>query len=164
MLGNYSEQLKQSSKPLSAIVNLHTKAMSSLGQHQAAFISGMFGDSARYMSAAGRQKDLKGLMIAQSHYAEALRDRVTTASSHTLATLSEARDELSQLIAGATSPKASTDKADSATPSVKQTAPAATPKSTRAKRSTTKTTQAARKTTKKVTKPVTKNSATKVAE
>lgn len=98
MFGKFTEQLKQSSQPVSAMVAVNAIAIEALSKQQTAFVSGMLSDGVTYLNNAAKQGDIKGFIAAQAAYSESVRDRFTTASSGTLSALSEARDNLSKLM------------------------------------------------------------------
>ncbi|MDM7862285.1 phasin family protein [Alteromonas sp. ASW11-36] len=98
MFGNFSEQFQQSAKPARSIVALNAKTIEALAKQQAAFVSGVLSDSVKLVNFAAKQQGLRGFIAAQSQYSESVRDRVTTATSGTLATLSAARDDISAIM------------------------------------------------------------------
>jgi ABC-type transporter Mla subunit MlaD len=87
MLNQLSEQVKKSSQPASELFAANVKAIQSVTQQQAALVSGVIGDSMELFKALSGQADSKGLLAAQSAYAESIRDRVTTTTKSTYGAL-----------------------------------------------------------------------------
>lgn len=83
MFGNFSQQLKKSTKPASTLFEMNAKALESVSKEHTALFSGVMSDSVKLMDSLFAQTEIKGLMTAQTAYAESLRDRLTTASKST---------------------------------------------------------------------------------
>lgn len=120
MFGKFAEQVKQSSKPISELVTVNTKALEAISKQQTAFLTGVLSDSVSFMQDATKQTKLNGLLAAQSVYSESVRDRFTTVSSDTLSTLTTARDDLSKVMKDSFAKSAAPETRAPATP--KQTA------------------------------------------
>lgn len=89
MFGNFSQQLKKSTKPASTLLEMNAKTLELISKQQTVFFSGVMTDSVKLMDSLLGQTEMKGIMAAQSKYAESLRDRITNASKTTYGALSE---------------------------------------------------------------------------
>lgn len=94
MFGQLSEQLKKTAKPVNSVIAANTKTLEALSGHQTALFTGLLSDSVNFVQALSTQPTVKGLIAAQSDYAEAMRDRFTSATKETYSTLSVLRDDM----------------------------------------------------------------------
>jgi hypothetical protein len=98
MFGNFSEQMKKSTKPASALLEMNAKALELVSQQQTMFFSGLMSDSVKLLSTLNDQTELKGVMAAQSVYAQSVKDRLTSASKTTYSALNEMREDLTSVV------------------------------------------------------------------
>ncbi|GEM_PF-375486 len=94
MFGQLSEQLKKSAKPVNTVIAANTKTLETLSGHQTALFTGLLSDSVNFMQAVSAQPTVKGMLAAQSDYAESMRDRFTNATKETYSALSVLRDDV----------------------------------------------------------------------
>jgi hypothetical protein len=98
MFGNFSEQMKKSTKPASALLEMNAKALELVSQQQTIFFSGLMSDSVKLLSSLNDQTDLKSVVAAQSVYAQSLKDRLASASTTTYSALNEMREDLTSVV------------------------------------------------------------------
>lgn len=80
MFGQLTEQMKKSSKPASDLFAANVKAVEAVSQQQTQFLSGVLEDSVKLLQTMSQQTETKGLIAAQSVYAESVRDRFMSTS------------------------------------------------------------------------------------
>jgi phasin family protein len=98
MFGNFSEQMKKSTKPASALLEMNAKTLELVSKQQTVFFSGLMSDSVKLLSNLNEQTELKGVIAAQSVYAQSVKERLTSASKTTYSALNEMREELSSVV------------------------------------------------------------------
>lgn len=98
MFGKFSEQVKKSSKPVNSLVALNAKRMEALSQMQTEFFTGFMSDSVKYVESISAQTEVKGVIAAQTSYAEALKDRFAHTSKDTYAAMNSIREEYTDLL------------------------------------------------------------------
>ena len=98
MFGKFSEQVKKSSQPVSSLVALNAKRLEALSQMQTEFFTGFMADSLKYVESMSVQTEVKGVIAAQTSYAEALKDRIAHASKDTYGAMNEIREEYTDLL------------------------------------------------------------------
>ena len=89
MFSQLSEQVKTSAQPVSDLFAANVKALQSVSEQHATFVSGVFSDSVKLIQTVGQQTDANGVLAAQGVYAESVRERLTVTSKETLSTLNE---------------------------------------------------------------------------
>lgn len=120
MFGKFSEQVKKSSKPVNSLVALNAKRMEALSQMQTEFFTGFMSDSVKYVESISAQTEVKGVIAAQTSYAEALKDRFAHTSKDTYAAMNSIREEYTDLL------KSSLDESKANVPAVFKAAATAT--------------------------------------
>ena len=144
MFGSFSEQLKNSSKPVHTLLAVNTKTLESLSEQQTTLITGLLSDSVRYLEAVAKQTEFKGVMNANSELAESVRERMTSASKDAYSTMNAMRGEVAEIMSVSLS---------TATEGAKKTAEEVTKPVTKAtQKATKKTTEAAKETVKESAK------------
>lgn len=98
MFGKFSEQVKKSSKPVSSLVAVNTKALEELSQQQTEFFTGFLADSVKYVESLSVQTEVKGFVAAQSTYAEAVKERLAHTSKQTYGTMNDIREEYTKVL------------------------------------------------------------------
>ena len=98
MFGKFSEQVKKSSKPVSSLVAVNTKALEELSQQQTEFFTGFLADSVKYVESLSVQTEVKGFVAAQSSYAEAVKERLAHTSKQTYGTMNDIREEYTKVL------------------------------------------------------------------
>ncbi|MEM0909748.1 MAG: TIGR01841 family phasin [Pseudomonadota bacterium] len=98
MFGKLSEQLKKSAKPASTLFEMNAKALGEIASQQTQFFTGVITDSKKLVETVSEQSELKGILAAQSVYAESVRERVTSTSKSTYGTLTSMREEVTGLV------------------------------------------------------------------
>ena len=98
MFGKFSEQVKKSSQPVNSLVALNAKRLEALSQMQTEFFTGFMADSLKYVESMSVQTEVKGVIAAQTSYAEALKDRIAHASKDTYGAMNEIREEYTDLL------------------------------------------------------------------
>lgn len=88
MFGNFSQQLKNSTKPASTLLEMNAKTLELVSKQQTVFFSGLMSDSVKLFDSLVEQTELKGVIAAQSVYAESIRERLTSVSKTTYGGLS----------------------------------------------------------------------------
>jgi phasin family protein len=83
MLSQLTEQVKKSSQPVSDLLAANAKALQEVSHTQTSLISGVLGDSMKLLQSLNEQTEVKGLLAAQSVYAETVRERITASSKTT---------------------------------------------------------------------------------
>lgn len=122
MFGKFSEQVKKSSKPVNSLVALNAKRMEALSQMQTEFFTGFMSDSVKYVESISAQTEVKGVIAAQTSYAEALKDRFAHTSKDTYAAMNSIREEYTDLL------KSSLDESTANVPAAFKAAATAEPK------------------------------------
>lgn len=122
MFGKFSEQVKKSSKPVNSLVALNAKRMEVLSQMQTEFFTGFMSDSVKYVESISAQTEVKGVIAAQTSYAEALKDRFAHTSKDTYAAMNSIREEYTDLL------KSSLDESTANVPAAFKAAATAEPK------------------------------------
>ncbi|WP_414829481.1 phasin family protein [Alteromonas sp. H39] len=183
MFGKFSEQLKKTSKPVNNLFAMNAKVLEDLSQHQTELFTGLLSDSVRYMESVSVQPDLKGVLAANSEYAESVRDRITSASKENYGTLNTAREQVTDFVksafeetasesqkAASTAVKTATESAEktetaakSAASTVAKKASAATKQTANAAKDAPKVTQQAAETAAQATKEAVSEAATATA-
>lgn len=162
MFGKFTEQVKKSSQPMGSLVAFNTKMLESFSQQQTEFFTGLMADSVKYVESISVQTEVKGVIAAQSVYAEAVKERLAHTSKETYGKMNEIRDEYTAVLKSTMndmpSPQDVAQEMAKASVSNKPTAapvkPAA-PKTT-AKKAAPKGKPVAKKTTTKPAKPAVK--------
>lgn len=98
MFGKFSEQLKQSSKPVNSWMAVNAKLMEDLSQNQTELFTGLLSDSVKYIETVSVQTEAKGVFAANSELAEAMRDRFAVASKGAYSTFSHVQAELKDVV------------------------------------------------------------------
>ncbi|UTP72977.1 phasin family protein [Alteromonas sp. LMIT006] len=98
MFGKFSEQVKKSSKPVSSLVAVNTKALEELSQQQTEFFTGFLADSVKYVESLSVLTEVKGFVAAQSTYAEAVKERLAHTSKQTYGTMNDIREEYTKVL------------------------------------------------------------------
>jgi len=98
MFGKFSEQVKKSSKPVSSLVAVNTKALEELSQQQTEFFTGFLADSVKYVESLSVQTEVKGFVAAQSTYAEAVKERLAHTSKQTYGTMNDIREKYTKVL------------------------------------------------------------------
>jgi phasin family protein len=98
MLSQLSEQAMKSSQPASDLLAANVKILQTVSKQQADLVSGMLGDSMKLMQSLGQQTEVKGLLAAQTVYAESVRERITATSKHTYSTLTAAGQQFADTL------------------------------------------------------------------
>ena len=98
MFGKFSEQVKKSTKPVNSLVALNAKKLEELSQMQTEFFTGFMADSVKYVEAITIQTEVKGVIAAQTSYAEAVKERIANASKHTYGAINDIREEYTDLL------------------------------------------------------------------
>ena len=122
MFGKFSEQVKKSSQPVNSLVALNAKRMEALSQMQTEFFTGFMSDSVKYVESISAQTEVKGVIAAQTSYAEALKDRFAHTSKDTYAAMNSIREEYTDLL------KSSLDESTANVPAAFKAAATAEPK------------------------------------
>jgi len=89
MFGNFSQQMKKSTKPASALLEMNAKTLELVSKQQTVFFSGLMTDSKKLLSTILTQTEMKGVIAAQTVYAESVKERFTTVSKNTYGGLSD---------------------------------------------------------------------------
>ncbi len=97
MFGKFSEQLKKSAQPVNSLVALNAKAFEDLSQHQTELFTGLLSESVKYMESVTHQTEVKGVMAANSAFAEAMRERFASVSKDTYSTLSTMGEQVTEV-------------------------------------------------------------------
>lgn len=100
MFGKFSEQLKKSTKPVNSFLALNAKTLEDLSQHQTELFTGMLSDSVKYLESVSVQTEMKGIVAANSAYAESMRERFASASKEAYSTLSEMQTKMTDVVKG----------------------------------------------------------------
>ncbi len=98
MFGKFSEQVKKSSQPVNSLVALNAKRLEALSQMQTEFFTGFMADSLKYVESMSVQTEVKGVIAAQTSYAEALKERFAHASKDTYGAMNNIREEYTDLL------------------------------------------------------------------
>ncbi len=98
MFGKLSEQLKKSAKPASTLLEMNAKVLGEIASQQTQFFTGVITDSKKLVETVSEQSEMKGILAAQSVYAESVRDRMTSTSKSTYGTLTTMREEVTGLV------------------------------------------------------------------
>ncbi|MBT1451638.1 phasin family protein [Glaciecola sp. XM2] len=98
MFGNFSEQMKKSTKPANTLLEMNAKTLELVSKQQTVFFSGVMTDSVKLLSALNDQTELKDMLAAQSVYAESVRERLTSASKTTYSALSAMRQDVADVV------------------------------------------------------------------
>ncbi|WP_218309239.1 phasin family protein [Alteromonas antoniana] len=135
MFGKFSEQLKKTSKPVSNLFAMNAKVLEDLSAHQTELFTGLLSDGVKYMESVSVQPDLKGVLAANSEYAESVRERITSVSKENYGTLNAAREQVTDLVKSAFEETA-TDTQKAASQAVKTATESAEKAQSAAKRTT----------------------------
>nr|WP_136251391.1 phasin family protein [Ningiella ruwaisensis] len=98
MFGNFSQQLKKSTKPASTLLEMNAKTLELVSKQQTIFFSGVMTDSVKLLETLSDQTELKGMIAAQSVYAESVRERFTSASKSTYSALNAMRNDVADVM------------------------------------------------------------------
>ncbi|WP_395339976.1 phasin family protein [Ningiella sp. W23] len=98
MFGNFSQQLKKSTKPASTLLEMNAKTLELVSKQQTVFFSGVMSDSVKLVETLSDQTELKGMIAAHSVYAESVRERLTSASKSTYGAISEMSNEMAGVV------------------------------------------------------------------
>lgn len=98
MFGKFSEQLKKSAKPVNSLVALNAKTFEDLSQHQTELFTGLLSESVKYMESVTHQTEVKGVMAANSAYAQTMRERFASVSKETYSTLSAMSEQVTKVL------------------------------------------------------------------
>ncbi|MFW8591755.1 phasin family protein [Glaciecola sp. 2405UD65-10] len=100
MFGKFSEQMKKSAQPATSLLGMNAKTLELLSTQQTIFFSGVMNDSVKLLSTLSDQTELKGIVAAQSVYAESLRERMTSVSKTAYSELNGIRAEMTDIVKG----------------------------------------------------------------
>ena len=98
MFGQFTEQMKKSSQPASDLFAANVKALEAVSQQQTQFLSGVLDDSVKLLQTMSQQTEVKGLLAAQSVYAESLRERLTSTSKTTYGTMNNVSQQFADAL------------------------------------------------------------------
>ena len=98
MFGKFSEQMKKSAQPAASLLSMNAKTLELLSTQQTIFFSGVINDSVKLLTTLSDQTELKGVVAAQSVYAESLRERMTSASKTAYSELNGIRAEMTDIV------------------------------------------------------------------
>lgn len=98
MFSKFQDQFKKSSAPANTLFAANAKLIEKMSEQQTELFSGVINDSLKLMDSCAEQSELKGLVAAQSMFAQAFRDRITSASKTTYATLNDMGQEYTSVM------------------------------------------------------------------
>lgn len=98
MFGKFSEQLKKSSKPVNSWMAVNAKLLEDFSQNQTELFTGVLSDSVKYLETVTAQTEAKGVIAANSEFAEAMRDRLAVASKGAYSTLSHLQADMKDVV------------------------------------------------------------------
>lgn len=87
MFSQLTEQVKKSSQPASDLFAANVKALQAVSEQQTSLVSGVITDSVKLLKTFSEQTEVKGLLAAQTVYAESVRERLTSTSKSTYGTI-----------------------------------------------------------------------------
>ncbi len=94
MFSQLTEQVKKSSQPASDLFAANVKALQAVSEQQTSLVSGVITDSVKLLKAVSEQTEVKGMLAAQSVYAESVRERLTSTSKNTYGTLNSVSQQI----------------------------------------------------------------------
>lgn len=125
MFGQFSEQMQKSSQPASELLAANVKAVEAITAQQTQFISGLMNDSVKLIQTITQQTEVKGIVAAQSVYAESVRERLTSSSKSTYGTISSVSQQYTDALKASLATPATDKKASTVSKAPAQTAPVA---------------------------------------
>ncbi|GBL03698.1 phasin family protein [Glaciecola sp. KUL10] len=98
MFGKFQDQFKKTTVPANSLFAANAKLIEKMSVQQTELFSGVINDSLKLMDSCAEQSELKGLLAAQSMFAQSFRDRMTSVSKTTYSTLNDMGQEYTAVI------------------------------------------------------------------
>ena len=83
MFDKFSEQMTKSAQPVANMMEMNARMLELMSKQQTLLFTGFMDDSVKLVENLTTESELKGMLAAQSVFAESLRERVTGASKTT---------------------------------------------------------------------------------
>ena len=96
MFGKFSEQMTKSAQPVANIMEMNARMLELMSKQQTLLFTGLMDDSVKLVENLTTQSELKGMLAAQSVFAESIRERVTGASKTTYTELTSISAEMTK--------------------------------------------------------------------
>ena len=94
MFGNFSEQMTKSAQPVANLLEMNARTLGMMAEQQTLLFTGLMDDSVKLVESLSDQTELKGVLAAQSVFAESLQERITGVSKTTYKELNSIHAEL----------------------------------------------------------------------
>ena len=120
MFDKFSEQMTKSAQPVANMMEMNARMLELMSKQQTLLFTGFMDDSVKLVENLTTESELKGMLAAQSVFAESLRERVTGASKTTYTELTSISSKMMKgglttvdkpQTAAASAPKATTASA-----------------------------------------------------
>lgn len=100
MYSEFTEQYKESIKPITKLMAINFKTLETLAEKQTSFFTGALNDSLTYTQTMTSQTDLPGIMQAQKEFSEEFQSKMIESSKEVYSIFTEAQEEAAEILKG----------------------------------------------------------------
>ncbi|MFT6898941.1 MAG: phasin family protein [Paraglaciecola sp.] len=96
MFDKFSEEITTSAQPIPNLMEMNARTLELISKQQTLLSTGLMDDSVKLVENLTDQTELKVMLVAQSVFAESMRERITVASKTTYTQLADIHTELTK--------------------------------------------------------------------
>ena len=117
MYTEFTEQYKESLKPMTELMAINVKTLETLAEKQTSFFTGALSDSLAYTETMSSQTDLPGILQVQKEFSEDFQSKLIESSKEVYSIITDAQEQATEVMkssfamASAMAPMASMMKA-----------------------------------------------------
>ena len=97
----FTQQMQDSFKPMTELLEINVKTIEALAQKQAEFFTTAVSQSQAFTKSMTGQKDLQTVFQAQKEYSEEFQSKLVEASKDAFSVITEAQDKATAIVKGA---------------------------------------------------------------
>jgi len=98
MYSEFTEQYKESIKPMTELMAINLKTLESLAEKQTSFFTGALTDSLAYSETMSSQTDLPGILQVQKEFSEGFQSKLVESSKEVYSIITEAQEQATELM------------------------------------------------------------------
>lgn len=98
MYSEFTEQYKESMKPMTELMAINLKTLESLAEKQTSFFTGALSDSLAFTETMSTQTDLTGVMQVQKDFSEDFQSKLVESSKEVYSILTEAQEQATEIM------------------------------------------------------------------
>ncbi len=98
MYSDFTEQFKDSIKPMTELMAINLKTLETLAEKNTSFFTGALSDSVAYTESLSSQTDLPGMIQIQKDFNEDFQSKLIESSKEVYSIIAEAQEQAAELI------------------------------------------------------------------